>query len=128
MQDQINFHDEYIMGTYGRYPVVLTQGKGSALKDADGKKYIDFTSGIGVNSLGAANEAWIAAVCGQLGKIQHVSNYYYSDITAKLAEKLVKLSGMDKVFFANSGAEANEGAIKLARKYSFDKYQKGRGT
>jgi acetylornithine/N-succinyldiaminopimelate aminotransferase len=116
MQDQINFHDEYIMGTYGRYPVVLTEGKGSTLKDANGKKYIDFTSGIGVNSLGAANDNWISAVCRQLNKIQHISNYYYSDVTAKLAEKLVKLAGMSKVFFANSGAEANEGAIKLARK------------
>lgn len=128
MQDQINLHDEYIMGTYGRYPVVLVEGKGSALKDANGKKYIDFTSGIGVNSLGASNDAWVAAVYAQLGKIQHVSNYYYSDVTAKLAEKLVTLAQMDKVFFANSGAEANEGAIKLARKYSFDKYEKGRGT
>jgi len=128
MQDIINFHDEYIMGTYARYPVVLVEGKGASLKDADGKKYIDFTSGVGVNSLGAANEAWITAVTAQLGRIQHISNYYYSDVTAKLAEKLVGLAKMKKVFFANSGAEANEGAIKLARKYSFDKYGRGRGT
>ena len=129
MQDIINFHDAYIMGTYARYPVVLACGKGATLEDTEGKKYIDFTSGIGVNSLGAAYEPWISAVCEQLKKIQHISNYYYSDVTAKLAEKLVGLaSGMSKVFFANSGAEANEGAIKLARKYSFDKYQKGRGT
>ncbi|MCL2157774.1 MAG: aspartate aminotransferase family protein [Oscillospiraceae bacterium] len=128
MQNIINYHDEYIMGTYGRYPVVLVEGKGATLKDANGKEYIDFTSGIGVNSLGAAYEPWILAVCEQLKKISHISNYYYSDVTAKLAEKLVGLANMSKVFFANSGAEANEGAIKLARKYSFDKYQKGRGT
>ncbi|MCL2774461.1 MAG: aminotransferase class III-fold pyridoxal phosphate-dependent enzyme, partial [Oscillospiraceae bacterium] len=127
-QELINFHDEYIMGTYARYPVVLVEGKGATLKDADGKKYIDFTSGIGVNSLGAANENWISAVNKQLHRIQHVSNYYYSDMDAELAEKLVKLAKMKKVFFANSGAEANEGAIKLARKYSFDKYGKGRGV
>ena len=127
-QKLINYHDEYIMGTYGRYPVVLVEGKGSALKDADGKTYIDFTSGIGVNSLGIANDKWIAALNNQLNKLQHISNYYYSDVTAKLAEKIVKLANMKKVFFANSGAEANEGAIKLARKYSFDKYGKGRGA
>jgi len=127
-QELIDFHDEYIMGTYARYPVVLVEGKNSALKDADGKKYIDFTSGIGVNSLGAANGAWVAAVSAQLNKIQHVSNYYYSDTSAKLAQKLIELAKMSKVFFANSGAEANEGAIKLARKYSFDKYGADRGA
>ncbi|MCL1858370.1 MAG: aspartate aminotransferase family protein [Oscillospiraceae bacterium] len=127
-QELINFHDEYIMGTYGRYPIVLVEGKGSTLKDADGKKYIDFTSGIGVNSLGACNDNWIAAITAQLNKIQHISNYYYNDASAKLAEKLVKLANMKKVFFGNSGAEANEGAIKLARKYSFDKYGEGRGV
>ena len=122
------FHDEYVMGTYGRYPVVLTEGKGSVLKDTDGKEYIDFTSGIGVNSLGIANDSWIDAVTSQLKRVQHISNYYYSDMSAKLAEKLVSLSKMKKVFFGNSGAEANEGAIKLARKYSFDKYGKGRSV
>ena len=127
-QELINFHDEYIMGTYGRYPVVLVEGKGASLKDADGRKYIDFTSGIGVNSLGIANDNWISALNNQLGKVQHVSNYFYSDISAKLAEKLVTLAKMKKVFFANSGAEANEGAIKLARKYSSDIYGKGGGT
>lgn len=124
----IAYHDEYVMGTYGRYPVVFTEGKGAVLKDADGKEYIDFTSGIGVNSLGIANDGWVEAVTAQLNKIQHISNYYYSDVTAKLAEKLTGLAKMKKVFFANSGAEANEGAIKLARKYSFDKYGKGRNT
>ena len=124
----MTYHDEYVMGTYGRYPVVLTEGKSSVLKDIDGKEYIDFTSGIGVNSLGIANDNWIDAVTAQLKKVQHISNYYYSDVTAKLAEKLTSLAKMKKVFFANSGAEANEGAIKLARKYSFDKYDKGRST
>ena len=122
------YHDEYVMGTYGRYPVVLTEGKGSVLKDIDGKEYIDFTSGIGVNSLGIANDNWIDAVTAQLKKLQHISNYYYSDVTAKLAEKLTGLAKMKKIFFANSGAEANEGAIKLARKYSFDKYGTGRSA
>ncbi|MCL1793432.1 MAG: aspartate aminotransferase family protein [Oscillospiraceae bacterium] len=128
MQEIMNLHDEYIMGTYARYPVVLVEGKGSTLKDADGKKYIDFTSGIGVNSLGAANGGWISAVTAQLKKIQHISNYYYSDVTAKLAQKLVGFAKMKKVFFCNSGAEANEGAIKLARKCSFDKYGGGRNA
>ena len=127
-QEIISIHDEYVMGTYARYPVVLVEGKGSVLKDADGKKYIDFTSGIGVNSLGASNDNWISAVSKQLYRIQHVSNYYYSDVSAKLAEKLTKIAKMSKVFFSNSGAEANEGAIKLARKYSSDKYGKGRGV
>ena len=88
-QELINFHDEYTMGTYGRYPVVLVEGKGSTLKDADGKEYIDFTSGIGVNSLGACNDNWISKVTEQLNKIQHISNYFYSDASAKLAEKLI---------------------------------------
>lgn len=127
-EEIINLHDEYVMGTYARYKVVLKEGKGSVLKDADGKKYIDFTSGIGVNSLGVAHDGWVAAVSKQLNTLQHISNYYYTEPCAKLAEKLVKLAKMSKVFFSNSGAEANEGAIKLARKYSFDKYGKGRGT
>ena len=126
-QELINLHDEYIMGTYGRYPVVLIEGKGATLTDMDGKKYVDFTSGVGVNSLGACNNSWISAVTSQLNKIQHVSNYFYNEANAKLAEKLVTLAKMKKAFFANSGAEANEGAIKLARKYSFDKYGEGRG-
>ena len=124
----IKMHDEYVMGTYARYKIVLKEGKGSTLRDADGKKYIDFTSGIGVNSLGAAHEGWVEAVSRQLGTLQHISNYYYTEPAAKLAEKLAPLANMSKVFFGNSGAEANEGAIKLARKYSFDKYGKGRGT
>ena len=118
----------YIMNTYGRYDVVLDHGKNATLFSADNKKYIDFASGIGTLSLGTANRGYIAAVTAQLRKIQHMSNYFYSEPTARLAEKIVKSSVMSKVFFCNSGAEANEGAIKLARKYSFDKYGEGRNT
>ena len=124
----IELDNEYIMGTYGRLSVVPESGKNSTLYDADGKKYIDFTSGIGVNALGIADEGWIAAVTTQLTKVQHTSNYYYCENASLLAEKLCKRSGLKKVFFGNSGAEANEGAIKLARKYSFDKYGEGRST
>jgi len=126
----IKLHDEYVMGTYARYKVVLKEGKGSAIYDADGRRYIDFTSGIGVNSLGIAHDGWVNAVSGQLSKLQHISNYYYNEPSAELAKKLVSLANMSmsKVFFANSGAEANEGAMKLARKYSFDKYGKGRSS
>lgn len=118
----------YIMGTYGRNDVVIDHGKNATLWSDDGKKYIDFASGIGVLSVGTADEGYIEAVNNQLKKVQHMSNYFYSEPTAKLAEKIVKASGLKKVFFANSGAEANEGAIKLARKYSFDKYGANRNT
>jgi len=116
------FSDSYIMGTYGRFPVNIVSGKDSTLTDDKGKKYIDFTSGIGVNSLGYANEKWIDAVTEQLKNLQHISNLFFTAPQSVLSEKLAKASGLKKVFFANSGAEANEGAIKLARKYSFDKY------
>lgn len=118
----VELDSRYIMGTYGRYPLAPESGKNATVTDFDGKKYIDFTSGIGVNSLGISDEGWLAAVTAQLGKIQHISNYYYSAPTGRLAEMLVKFSGLDRVFFGNSGAEANEGAIKVARKYSADKY------
>ncbi len=117
---------EYIASTYGRLNLVPEHGKGATLVDADGKEYIDFTAGIGVNSLGIAPEKWCTAVSEQLGKIQHISNYYYSAPTSLLAKKLIDASGMSKVIFQNSGAEANEAAIKAARKYSFDKYGEGR--
>lgn len=126
--DTIALEHEHMMGTYGRYPVVVESGHGSVLVDDKGKKYLDFTSGIGVNSLGIADEGWIKAVTAQLGKIQHVSNYFYSPVSTALAKRLTGLSGLSKVFFSNSGAEANEGAIKMARKYSFDKYGEGRHT
>lgn len=121
------FNDN-VMHTYGRYPVVMEQGKDRICTDEDGKKYIDFGSGIGTNSLGYCNDKWVEAVCGQAKKIQHTSNYYYTKVQADFAEKLCKATGYSKVFFGNSGAEANECAIKLARKYSFDKYGKGRHT
>jgi len=120
--------NRYIMNTYGRLPIVPVSGKGAVMIDINEKKYIDFTSGIGVNAFGYSDPIWIDSVKKQLDKIQHVSNYFYSMPTTELAEKLVSLTGLEKVFFCNSGAEANEGAIKVARKYSFDKYGRNRST
>lgn len=117
---------QHIVHTYGRFDAVLVKGKGSTCLDEDGKEYIDFTSGIGVNSLGFCNDAWVKAVTQQLNDLQHTSNLYYTKPNVLLAQKLTEITGYDKVFFANSGAEANEGAIKIARKYSFDKYGQGR--
>ena len=116
------------MSTYGRSPVVLKQGNGAVCKDSAHKRYIDFGSGIGTNSLGYCDEAWAGAVCAQVRTLQHTSNLYYHEPQAELAEKLCSMTGYSKVFYGNSGAEANECAIKLARKYSFDKYGKGRHT
>ena len=113
---------KYIMHTYGRYDVALKSGKGAVAFDENGKRYIDVSSGIGVNSLGYCDEGWVKAVSAQAGTIQHMSNYFYSEQASNLAEKLCKFSGLSKVCFGNSGAEANEIAIKIARKYSFDKY------
>lgn len=117
---------KYIMHTYGRYDVALKSGKGAVAYDENGKKYIDVSSGIGVNSLGYCNDGWVEAVTKQAGTIQHMSNYFYSEQSSNLAEKLCNLTGLSKVCFGNSGAEANECAIKIARKYSFDKYGEGR--
>ena len=116
------------MGTYGRYDLVLDDGENRTATDEDGKKYIDFGSGIGTNSLGFCDDDWVDAICTQAKKIQHTSNYYYTKVQADFAEKLCTSTGYSKVFFGNSGAEANECAIKLARKYSFDKYGKGRSV
>ena len=124
----INQFNEHVMGTYGRYPIVLDSGSGRSAIDESGKRYIDFGSGIGTNSLGYCNEKWVEAVCTQVRTLQHTSNYYYTKVQADFAEKLAEASGMKKMFFGNSGAEANECAIKIARKYSFDKYGKGRHT
>lgn len=112
---------DYIMPTYGRFDLCITSGKGSTLFDENGKKYIDFGTGIAVNTFGACDEEWKNAVIEQIGKIQHTSNLYYSGPCAKLAEILCKRTGMKKVFFGNSGAEANECAIKGARKFGTDK-------
>ena len=117
---------EYIASTYGRLPLVPDHGKNATLTDTNQNEYIDFTSGIGVNSLGIAPKKWADAVTEQLLKVQHVSNYYYSAPSSELAKKLVQASKMSKVIFQNSGAEANEAAIKAARKYSCDKYGQGR--
>ena len=118
--------EKYILHTYARSPLALVRGEGMTAYDAEGKAYLDFTSGIGVNSLGFCHPAWTAAVAAQAGALQHISNLYVTAPDAKLAKKLCKRTGMDKVFFGNSGAEANEGAIKAARKYSVDRYGEGR--
>lgn len=119
---------QYIAHSYGRFDVALAKGKGSTLFDEEGKEYIDFGSGIGVTAFGICDEEWKKAVEAQLDLVQHTSNLYYTSPCARLAEMLCEKTGMKKVFFANSGAEANEGAIKFARKYSFDKYGEGRST
>jgi len=119
------------MNTYNRLPVKFVKGEGAWLTDIDGKKYLDLGSGIAVNCLGHANPALVKAIAEQAGKLNHVCNYYQTDVTATFAEKLVAAcsgGGMKKVFLANSGAEANEGACKIARKYSLAKYGKGRHT
>ncbi|MBQ7637801.1 MAG: aspartate aminotransferase family protein [Clostridia bacterium] len=113
---------KYIAGTYARFPVQIASGKGSLLYDEKGKEYIDMGSGIAVNSFGAADEVWRKAVTDQISKIQHTSNLYYTEPCVKLAKMLCEKTGMKKVFFGNSGAEANECAIKAARKYAAEKH------
>ena len=121
-----NLDKQYVAGTYGRFPVSIVSGKGEILVGDDGKQYIDLGSGIAVNTFGASDEKWKEAVIEQINKIQHTSNLYFTEPCAKLAQMLCEKTGMKKVFFSNSGAEANECAIKCARKYSFDKYGEGR--
>jgi len=113
--------NEYVAHTYKRFPVEIVSGKGSVLYGSDGKRYIDLGSGIGVTAFGIADDTWNNAVIEQLGKVQHTSNLYYTEPCAKLAMMLCERTGMKRVFFSNSGAEANECAIKVARKYAFDK-------
>lgn len=110
--------NNYVAGTYKRFPVELVSGKGSILTGSDGKSYIDMGSGIAVNTFGIADDIWQAAVTEQMGKVQHTSNLYYTEPCARLAQMLCERTGMKKVFFSNSGAEANECAIKVARKYA----------
>lgn len=110
--------DKYIADTYARFPIEIVSGKGALAKDADGKEYIDLGSGIAVNIFGFCDDVWQNAVTEQINKVQHTSNLYYTKPCAKLAEKLCIKTGMKKVFFSNSGAEANECAIKAARKYA----------
>ena len=120
--------NDYVLHTYNRNPIALEKGHGLYAEGPEGQKYLDFTSGIGVNSLGYCDLTWAEAVSEQAHKLQHTSNLYYTAPCGKLAKKLCKRTGMSKVFFGNSGAEANEGAIKAARKYSVDHYGKDRTT
>lgn len=117
---------QYISNTYSRFPTDLCRGEGATLWSGSGKKYVDFGSGIAVNSFGVNDREWKEAVIAQLNKVQHASNLYYTRPQVELAEMLCSRTGAKKVFFSNSGAEANECAIKAARKYSFDKYGEGR--
>lgn len=118
----------FVVQSYGRNSIAIDHGQGAVLYGLDGKEYIDFASGIGVLSVGTAHPQWTAAISEQAGKLGHISNLYYTEPYVRLAEKLCTRSGMAAAFFGNSGAEANEGIIKLARKYSWEKYGEGRGT
>ena len=120
--------EQYVMHSYGRFQVAIDHGKGATVWDVDGKEYIDFSAGIGVCSLGYGDPGWVEAVSTQAAKLGHISNLFYTEPYAKVAQKLCVRTGMSNVMFGNSGAEANEAMIKLARKYSFDRYGKGRGT
>lgn len=126
--DTIEQFNSHVMQTYDRLPLVMESGSGRTCTDEDGKRYLDFGSGIGTNSLGYCDPAWADAVCAQVRSMQHTSNYYYTKVQANFAERLCQITGYKRVFFGNSGAEANECAIKLARKYSFDKYGAGRNV
>jgi len=120
--------NEYVAHTYARFPVAFVSGHGSTLVDDAGKEYTDLGTGIAVNTFGVCDPVWQAAVTEQIGQLQHASNLYYTGPCARLAEMLCARTGMKKVFFSNSGAEANECAIKAARLYSFEKYGEGRST
>lgn len=117
-----------LLNIYSRFPVTFVKGQGNKLYDEHGKEYLDFASGIGVNAIGHAHPLWVEAVSEQANDLAHVSNLYHTKPATQLAAKLVKISGLTGVFFANSGAESNEGLIKMARKYSQDKYGIGRHT
>ena len=126
--DIIELDKAYVASTYARSPLIAAEGKGAQICDNDGNEYIDLGSGIGVNAFGACDEEWIKAVEVQIHKLSHLSNLYYTKPQVELAQLLCEKTGMKKVFFGNSGAEANECAIKCARKYSHDKYGDGRST
>lgn len=126
--EMISLDQSCVMQTYGRFPVAIDHGEGATLYSPEGKAYIDFASGIGVNCLGYGNQAWLQAVTEQAGKLAHLSNLYYSEPYIRLAQQLTERTGMKRAFFANGGGEANEGMIKLCRKYSYDKYGQGRST
>ena len=128
MSELQNIDKQYVANTYKRFPIEIVSGKGSIVYDDAGKRYIDMGSGIAVTSFGISDDAWVAAVTEQLSKVQHMSNLYYTEPCALLAKMLCERTGMKKVFFGNSGAEANECAIKAARLYSFEKYGEERKT
>ncbi|MBR5222510.1 MAG: acetylornithine/succinylornithine family transaminase [Clostridia bacterium] len=121
MSELQNIDKQYVANTYKRFPIEIVSGKGSIVYDDAGKRYIDMGSGIAVTSFGISDDAWVAAVTEQLGRVQHMSNLYYTEPCARLAQILCERTGMKKVFFGNSGAEANECAIKAARKYAAEK-------
>mgnify|MGYP003291202388 CR=1 FL=1 len=121
MSNITSLDKEYVAGTYNRFPVEISHGKGAEVYGTDGKRYIDMGTGIGVTAFGIADDVWKNAVIEQLSKVQHMSNLYYTEPCARLAKLLCEKTGMSKVFFGNSGAEANECAIKVARKYAADK-------
>lgn len=131
---QVNFEEiklaesQSLMPTYARFNVTVAGGRGSVVFDSQGKSYIDFGSGIGVNSLGYSDAEWVSAVQEQAARLAHISNLYYNEVQISFAKRLCETAGMARVFLANSGAEANECAIKLARKYSHDKYGAGRSV
>ena len=127
-QELIARDTQCVMQTYGRFPIAIDHGQGALLYDVEGREYVDFTAGIGVNCLGYGNWQWASAVGAQALRLAHVSNLFYSEPYIALAEQLCARSGLSAAFFSNSGGEANEGMIKLARKYSFDKYGHGRST
>ena len=120
--------EQYVMHSYARNQVAVDHGEGATVWDVNGREYIDFTAGIGVASLGYGDQGWLKVVTDQASKLCHISNVFYTEPYAKAAQKLCSRTGMANVMFGNSGAEANEAMIKLARKWSFDKYGKGRGT
>ena len=121
MSNITSIDKEYVAGTYNRFPIEISHGKGAEVYDTDGKRYIDMGTGIGVTAFGIADDEWKNAVVDQLSKVQHMSNLYYTEPCARLAKLLCGKTGMSKVFFGNSGAEANECAIKVARKYASEK-------
>ena len=128
MSDLTARDQQYLANTYARFPVEIVSGKGAVAVDSAGKEYIDLGTGIGVTAFGYCDAGWIDAVTAQLSKVQHTSNLYYSEPCVKLAELLCRRTGMKRVFFSNSGAEANECAIKVARKYAADTFGDGRAT
>lgn len=120
-QEYMELGDKYFVHTYNRYKIVMDKAKGVYIYDADGKKYLDFASGIGVASLGYGNKKYTDAIKSQIDKIMHTSNLFYNEPAVIAAEKLVKASGLEKAFFTNSGAEAIEGALKMAKRYAYDR-------